>query len=93
MAEVVQPGSPDELAEVVRTTQRLIAVGAGTKSRLSSVSGEVTRLSTAKLRGIVEYEPSEFTFTALAGTPVREIAAALADKGQYLTFEIGRAHV
>jgi glycolate oxidase FAD binding subunit len=87
MAEVVQPGSPDELAEVVRTTPRLIAVGAGTKSRLSSVSSEVTRLSTAKLRGIVEYEPSEFTFTALAGTPVREIAAALAEKGQYLTFD------
>jgi glycolate oxidase FAD binding subunit len=35
----------------------------------------------------VEYEPSEFTFTALAGTPVREIAAALAERGQYLPFD------
>ena len=30
---------------------------------------------------------SEFTFTALAGTPVREIAAALAERGQYLPFD------
>jgi glycolate oxidase FAD binding subunit len=35
----------------------------------------------------VEYEPDEFTFTALAGTPVREIAAALAERGQYLPFD------
>lgn len=39
------------------------------------------------LRGIVEYEPSEFTFTALAGTPLREIAAALSEHGQYLPFD------
>jgi glycolate oxidase FAD binding subunit len=45
------------------------------------------RISTAKLRGVVEYEPSEFTFTALAGTPVSEIAAALAERGQYLPFD------
>jgi glycolate oxidase FAD binding subunit len=35
----------------------------------------------------VEYEPSEFTFTALAGTPVKDIAAALAERGQYLPFD------
>jgi glycolate oxidase FAD binding subunit len=39
------------------------------------------------LRGIIEYEPSEFTFTALAGTPIAEIAEALRQRGQYLPFE------
>jgi glycolate oxidase FAD binding subunit len=39
------------------------------------------------LRGIIEYEPSEFTFTALAGTPVAEIADALRQRGQYLPFD------
>ena len=47
----------------------------------------VTLLSTRALRGIVEYEPEEFTFTALAGTPVREIGQVLAEKGQYLPFD------
>src|SRR5207253_308179 len=42
---------------------------------------------TAGLRGITEYDPSEFTFTAGAGTPVREIVAALAERGQYLPFD------
>jgi glycolate oxidase FAD binding subunit len=81
------PASPDELADAVRSSPRVIAVGGGTKPRLSAVASDVVRLSTARLSGILEYDPSEFTFTALAGTPVREIAAALAEKGQYLPFE------
>ena len=87
MAEVLQPSSATELADAVRSAPRVLAVGAGTKPRLSRVADDVVRLSTAKLRGIVEYEPSEFTFTALAGTPVREIAAALGERGQYLPFD------
>src|SRR5439155_368623 len=41
----------------------------------------------SRLSGIVEYEPSEFTFTALAGTPLKAIIAALAERGQYLPFD------
>lgn len=81
------PSSPAEFAEAVRSAPRVLAVGAGTKPRLAHVADDVVRISTAKLRGIVEYEPSEFTFTALAGTPVREIAATLAARGQYLPFD------
>jgi glycolate oxidase FAD binding subunit len=84
---VLAPASPEELADAVRSTPRLIAVGAGTKPRLSDVDGDTVRLSTAGLRGIREYDPSEFTFTAGAGTPVREIASALAGSGQYLPFD------
>ncbi len=87
MAEVLQPGSVVELAAAVRSAPRVMAVGAGTKSRLARVSGEFTRISTARLSGIVEYEPSEFTFTALAGTPVQTIVAALGERGQYLPFD------
>ena len=79
--------TPEELAEAVRSAPRVLAVGAGTKPRLSAVGAEVARISTVGMRGIVEYEPSEFTFTALAGTPVKEIAAALAERGQYLPFD------
>lgn len=87
MAEVLQPASPVELADAVRSAPKVIAVGAGTKPRLAAVDESFVRISTAKLSGIVEYEPSEFTFTALAGTPVRDIAAALAERGQYLPFD------
>jgi glycolate oxidase FAD binding subunit len=73
--------------EVVRSTPHLIAIGAGTKPRLSAVPPEYPRVSLVNLRGVTEYEPSEFTFTALAGTPLREIDAVLRERGQYLPFD------
>jgi glycolate oxidase FAD binding subunit len=87
MSSLLSPETPEQLAAAVRSAPRVVVVGAGTKPRLSAVAPEYARISTARLRGIVEYEPSEFTFTALAGTPLREIAAALAEKGQYLPFD------
>ena len=87
MTTPLTPETPAALAEAVLAYPRVLAVGARTKPRLSQVPGEVTLLSTRALRGIVEYEPEEFTFTALAGTPVREIGQALAEKGQYLPFD------
>jgi glycolate oxidase FAD binding subunit len=87
MISTLEPATPDELADAVRATPRVLAVGARTKPRLSRVPEDVVRLSTAGLRGIIEYDPGEFTFTALAGTRVREIAAALAERGQYLPFD------
>ena len=87
MSSPLLPATVEELAAAVRSAPRVIATGAGTKPRLSAVSADVVRISTAKLAGITEYEPSEFTFTALAGTPVREIRATLGERGQYLPFD------
>ncbi|MFO1436021.1 MAG: FAD-binding protein [Gammaproteobacteria bacterium] len=44
-------------------------------------------LATTDLRGVVAYEPSELVITALAGTPLGEIEAVLAERGQMLAFE------
>ena len=82
---MISPASLIELRDAVLSAPRVIAVGAETKPRLSAV--EAVRISTRQLSGITEYDPSEFTFTALAGTPVREIIAALAERGQYLPFD------
>ena len=86
-ANLLAPASAAALADAVRAAPRVIAVGAGTKPRLSAVGDEFQRISTKQLRGIVEYEPSEFTFTALAGTPLKEIVATLSQSGQYLPFD------
>ncbi|HAB17962.1 MAG TPA: FAD-binding protein [Verrucomicrobiota bacterium] len=85
MNPALSPRSLTELADAIRSAPRVLAIGAGTKPRLSAV--EATRVSTANLRGILEYDPSEFTFTALAGTRVSEVAAALAERGQHLPFD------
>ena len=60
--------------------------GGGTKD----FYGEPPRgeaLSTAALTGITSYEPSELVVTVRAGTPLVELEAALAEKGQCLPFE------
>ena len=60
--------------------------GGGTKDFYGErLHGEV--LDTRPLAGIVSYEPSELVVTARAGTPLAELEAALADKGQALAFE------
>jgi glycolate oxidase FAD binding subunit len=84
---LLAPASVDELAAAIRTHPRVLAVGAHTKPRLSAVGEGVTLLSTCALSGIIEYDPFEFTFTALAGTPLRDIVAALAERGQYLPWD------
>ena len=50
-----------------------------------SLTGEV--LDTRAYQGIVSYEPSELVVTVRCGTPLAELEAALAEKGQCLAFE------
>ncbi len=60
--------------------------GGGTKDFWGApLQGEV--LDTRAYAGIISYEPSELVVTARCGTPLAELEAALADKGQCLAFE------
>jgi glycolate oxidase FAD binding subunit len=67
---------------------RLLPVAGATKPALSlSARADVQALDVSGLSGIVEYDPAELTVTALAATPVAEVAQALAQHGQYLPFD------
>ncbi|HVL58927.1 MAG TPA: glycolate oxidase subunit GlcE [Burkholderiaceae bacterium] len=71
-------------ADSRRTPLRLL--GGGTKDFYGQqLDGEP--LSTRKLAGIVSYEPTELVVTVLAGTPLAELEAALAERRQFLAFE------
>ena len=60
--------------------------GGGTKSFYGgNPRGEP--LDTRALAGISSYEPTELVVTARAGTPLAELEAVLAEKGQVLAFE------
>ena len=60
--------------------------GGGTKDFWGApLQGEV--LDTRSYAGIISYEPSELVVTARCGTPLAELEAALAQKGQCLAFE------
>ncbi len=62
-------------------------VAGGTKRALGrAVTTMGSVLDVSALRGIVSYEPDELILTAAPGTPVAEIEAVLAQKGQRLGF-------
>lgn len=69
--------------------QRLLSIGARTKPALSAEveHGSATPISSAELRGIVAYDPSEFLITVRSGTLLSDIQTALADNGQYMPFD------
>jgi len=75
------------LQDAVREHPRVLPRGGGSKPALSTPPEGVVPLVVSGLRGIVEYDPEELTITALAGTPVRVVQAALAAHGQYLPFD------
>lgn len=101
MNEALMPETMAAFADAVRSVDHVLVTGGGTKPRLSrraqppvnaeqsgSGSGLAwTRISTRHLSGMQEYDPGEFTFTALAGTPIKTIAVVLAGQGQYLPFD------
>lgn len=80
----------DKIIEAVKTaydSHTLLRLrGGGSKDFYGGLlAGEV--FSLADYRGIVAYEPTELYLTAKAGTPLAEIEAVLAEKGQMLAFE------
>jgi len=85
--DTVTPKTIDDVQQAVRSTGRCLPRSGGSKPTLSSIATEVTYLDLRALTGILEYEPGEYTFTALAGTPIAEVEAALAENSQYLPFD------
>ena len=76
-----------EIQDFVRDNERVHVIGKGTKSALHPAAHDAALADVAALSGIVEYQPSEYTVTVRAGTPVAKISAALAQQGQYLPFD------
>jgi glycolate oxidase FAD binding subunit len=82
--------TPEDFGERVREAAargaRLRIRGSGSKDFYGqSLEGELLELSA--WRGVVAYEPTELFITARAGTPLAEIEAALAARGQMLASE------
>lgn len=76
----------DPIAQAAASGQALRIRGGGSKDFYGlRLDGDV--LDTRGYAGIVAYEPTELVVTVRAGTPLAELEATLADKGQYLAFE------
>ena len=67
-------------------SSRLLARGSGTKKPLWDLE-ETSLVEMSGFTGISEYDPSEYVFTARAGTKLSEIEQVLGEHGQYMPFD------
>ncbi len=91
MSSVIVPKNEDALAATVAAAvaqgETLAVEGNGSKRALLRPANASRTISTRGLTGITLYHPQELIISARAGTPLPEIEAALAEKGQHLIAE------
>lgn len=94
MTKVLKPTATEEIRKIIVGHPSVLPIGNRTKPACSTVLAngnenidQPTLVSLTGLSGIIEYEPSEFTFTAHAGTRVSEIVNVLKQRNQYLPFD------
>ncbi len=88
---MIAPASEQEAASFVQHAAgrraSLSITGGGTRAGLHAAQDGAEILTTRGLTGVTLYEPSEMVISARAGTPLSEVEAVLAEKGQRLAFE------
>ncbi len=76
----------EQILNAAKHKKPLSIEGGGTKYWYGNAN-TFTKLDTRTYSGILEYQPEELVITACAGTPLKEIEAALTEKNQVLAFE------
>ena len=76
----------EQILAAAKNKAPLSIEGGGTKSWYGNANSH-TKLDTRSYSGILEYQPEELVITACAGTSLKEIEVALAEKNQVLPFE------
>lgn len=91
MNDVLRPQTLDQLRDTVAaaasSSTTLEVAGRGSKRGFGRPVQAARLLDLSAFTGVREYEPAELVLTAGAATPLAEIEALLASKGQMLGFE------
>ena len=91
MTELLRPAAEWELqtmiAKLASQKRPVEIVGYGALRNAGRVARSDVVLSTAGLKGVTLYEPTEIVMSARSGTPVYDIETTLAARGQMLAFE------
>lgn len=87
----LRPESAGELREVIARAARdgraIEARGGGTKRDVGRPDRGSIAIDLAAMSGVIDYDPSELVLTVAPATPLAQIEAMLADRGQMLAFE------
>src|SRR5215470_4949625 len=91
MTDTLKPRTAKEVEDAVQWAlargAALELVGRGTKRAIGRPAQSDLTLDLSGLAGVILYEPEELVLSAQAGTPLDEIEALLAERGQHLAFE------
>jgi glycolate oxidase FAD binding subunit len=91
MTDILKPRDAKDVEAAVQSAlaqgKALEVMGAGSKRRIGRPSQTDFTLDLSALAGVTLYEPEELVLSARAGTPLAEIEALTAAKGQELAFE------
>lgn len=91
MSELWRPAVEWELksmiGQLVASRRSVEVVGHGSLRALGRPVTPDLMITTASMRGVTLYQPTELVMSAKAGTPLIEIEAELASHGQMLAFE------
>jgi glycolate oxidase FAD binding subunit len=91
MTDILKPADAKSVEEAVQWAlsegKTLEVLGAASKRAIGRPIQTDVTLDLSALAGITLYEPEELVLSARAGTPLKEIEAAIAAKGQQLAFE------
>lgn len=83
----MRPATIQDVQAAVRDGPKLLPRGGGSKPALSTPPDGVSAIDLSGYAGVTEYEPGEFTFTALPGTRLADVIRLLEAHGQYLPFD------
>jgi glycolate oxidase FAD binding subunit len=91
MTDTLKPRDAKEVEDAVQWAlgegKALEVVGHGSKRAIGRPAQTDLALDLSGLSGVMLYEPQELVLSAKAGTPLVEIEALVASKGQMLAFE------
>lgn len=82
-----EPATPGGLAEIIRSRPRVILRGGESKPALAPAAPQEPVVSLRRISGVRAYHPLDLHITALAGTPLAEVVATLAERRQGLPFD------
>ena len=77
----------EAVASAVADGRTLEVRAGGSKTGLGRPVDAADRLDISALRGVIDYQPEELVLTARPATPLGEVEAILAQRGQHLAFE------
>jgi glycolate oxidase FAD binding subunit len=90
-AALLMPANAIELAELLASAcadrRPVEIVGGGTKTGIGRPQRLTEKISTAKLAGVVDYDPAELVLTVRPGETLAAVEALLAQSNQMLAFE------